>query len=72
MMKPASEIPSADGLWTGLRLAPGAAPGVALAVDAEAAIVVAQGAIRWVGARDALPAEFAGLAPGAALSLIHI
>ncbi|SEJ85294.1 MULTISPECIES: imidazolonepropionase [unclassified Variovorax] len=54
-MNPAHEHPSADGLWTGLRLA--AAP------DAQAAIVVAQGAIRWVGARSALPAEFAGLAP---------
>lgn len=54
-MNPAHELPSADGLWTGLRLA--ADP------DAQAAIVVAQGAIRWVGARSALPAEFAGLAP---------
>ncbi|SFP18945.1 imidazolonepropionase [Variovorax sp. OK605] len=54
-MNPAHEHPSADGLWTGLRLA--ADP------DAQAAIVVAQGAIRWVGARSALPAEFAGLAP---------
>ena len=26
-MTPPSEFPSADGLWTGLRLAPGAAPG---------------------------------------------
>lgn len=54
-MNPAHEHPSADGLWTGLRLA--ADP------DAQAAIVVAQGAIRWAGARSALPAEFAGLAP---------
>lgn len=50
--------PSADGLWTGLRLAPGAAPGIE---SDDAAIVVAQGTIRWVGARDALPAEYAAL-----------
>jgi imidazolonepropionase len=62
MMKPASEHPSADGLWSGLRLAPDAAPGVTLEAGAEAAIVVAQGEIRWVGARSALPAEFTGLA----------
>ena len=62
-MTPPSEFPSADGLWTGLRLAPGAAPGVTLAPDAEAALVVAQGTVRWVGARADLPAEFAGLAP---------
>ncbi len=62
-MKPPSEFPSADGLWTGLRLAPGAAPGLTLASDAEAALVVAQGTVRWVGARADLPAEFAGLAP---------
>ncbi|WP_042673177.1 imidazolonepropionase [Variovorax sp. CF313] len=60
-MKPVSEYPSADGLWTGLRLAPDAAPGVALEDGVEAAIVVIQGAIRWAGARDALPAEFAAL-----------
>jgi len=50
--------PSADGLWTGLRLAPGAAPGIE---SDDAAIVVAQGTIRWVGARAALPAEYAAL-----------
>ncbi len=40
--------PGADGLWTGIRL------------DAEpdAAIVVEQGLIRWVGARTALPEGF--------------
>ena len=52
-MKPANEFPSADGLWTGLRLATDA--------TVEGAIVVAQGAVRWVGARSTLPAEFAGL-----------
>lgn len=50
--------PSADGLWTGLRLAPGAAPGIE---SDDAALVVAQGTIRWVGARAALPAEYAAL-----------
>ena len=50
--------PSADGLWTGLRLAPGAAPGIE---SDDAAVVVAQGTIRWVGARAALPAEYAAL-----------
>lgn len=61
-MTSAIPFPSADGLWTGLRLAPGAAPGSALEVDIEAAIVVTEGTIRWVGARAALPAEFAALA----------
>ena len=54
-MNPTHDCPSADGLWTGLRLA--ADPGT------EAAIVVADGTVRWVGARDALPAGFAGLPP---------
>ena len=55
-MKPViNEFPSADGLWSGIRLATDA--------KVEGAIVVAQGAIRWVGARSALPAEFAGLKP---------
>ncbi len=54
----ASSHPSADGLWTGLRLAPDAAPGIA---SDDAAIVVAQGRVQWVGARDALPAAFAAL-----------
>ena len=40
-------LPSADGLWTGLRLA--SEPGI------ESAIVVAQGRIDWVGPRAALP-----------------
>lgn len=60
-MKPASELPSADGLWTGLNLAPGAAPDAAVAEGAEAAIAVAQGAIQWVGERSAVPAGFTGL-----------
>ena len=54
-MKPANEYPSADGLWTGLRLATDA--------GVEAAIAVTEGTIRWAGTREALPAEFAALAP---------
>ena len=53
--------PSADGLWTGLRLAPGAAPSVSLAPDAEAAIVVQQGRIGWIGHAADLPAGHAHL-----------
>ncbi|MDM0007400.1 imidazolonepropionase [Variovorax sp. J22G73] len=54
-MTSANNYPSADGLWTGLRLA--SAP------HEEAAIAVAQGAVRWAGPRSALPAEFAELVP---------
>lgn len=61
MMKNTNPFPSADGLWTGLRLAEGAAPDAALDSDAQAAIVVEQGHVRWVGARAALPEAFAGL-----------
>ncbi len=55
-----SELPSADGAWTGLRLAPGALADDT-AIDGEAAIVVAGGLVRWVGAAAALPADFAAL-----------
>ncbi|MDR6534364.1 imidazolonepropionase [Variovorax soli] len=58
-MKAFDELPSADGLWTGLRLAPGAAPGVQLPEGAEAAIVVANGRIGWIGDSRAVPARFA-------------
>ena len=61
MMKNTQAFPSADGLWTGLRLAPGAAPDVAVDAGAEAAIVVGQGQVRWVGARADLPESFAAL-----------
>ncbi|MEO7399346.1 MAG: imidazolonepropionase [Polaromonas sp.] len=54
-------LASADGVWTGLRLAPCSAPGIVLAADAEAAIVVQQGHIQWIGAAADLPAEHAGL-----------
>ena len=43
-----ASLPSADGLWTGIHLE----------AEPDAAIVVEQGAIRWVGARAALPAGF--------------
>ena len=45
--------PSADGLWTGLRLASDA--------GVQAAIVVEQGTVRWVGPHAELPTEFASL-----------
>ncbi|SFM27911.1 imidazolonepropionase [Variovorax sp. OV329] len=61
MLKPAKQLPPADGLWIGLRLASGAAPDLSLSEHAEAAIVVQQGTIRWVGARSEVPAAFAGL-----------
>jgi imidazolonepropionase len=51
--------PSADGLWTGLRLAPGAAPSVILATHDEAAMVVNQGVIDWIGKAAELPAAYA-------------
>ncbi|NMM87697.1 imidazolonepropionase [Rhodococcus sp. SRB_17] len=61
-MTPASHLPaSADGVWTGLRLAPGAAPTAPLEAGAQAAIVVDRGLIEWVGAAADLPAEHAHL-----------
>ena len=49
---PAFELlPSADGLWTDLRGLDGRAT----------ALVVQRGLIRWAGAPDAMPAEYAGL-----------
>ncbi|MDF1486498.1 imidazolonepropionase [Ramlibacter sp. H39-3-26] len=51
---------SADGLWSGLRFAPGSLDGVADALRADA-LVVARGAIAWVGALAELPAAHAGL-----------
>ena len=61
MTLPPTPPPSADGLWTQLRLAPGAAPSVRLAADADAAIVVRQGCIAWLGDMAQLPAEYASL-----------
>ncbi|MDP9899562.1 imidazolonepropionase [Variovorax ginsengisoli] len=46
-------LPSADGLWTGLRLA--SDPSV------ESAIVVEEGVVAWVGPRSALPGRFDAL-----------
>lgn len=52
-MKPFDTCPSADGLWTGLRLAE--APTVA------GAIAVVDGVIRWVGPQADVPAAFHAL-----------
>ncbi|OUM02121.1 imidazolonepropionase [Variovorax sp. JS1663] len=60
-MNTLNELPSADGLWVGLRLAPGAAPGLSLPEGAQAAIAVEQGVIRWIGDAQAVPA---GLSEG--------
>jgi imidazolonepropionase len=61
MTSPTASLPSADGLWTGLRLAPGAMADADLPDGAQAALVVAQGVIRWIGERAALPPEHADL-----------
>ncbi|MDM0014361.1 imidazolonepropionase [Variovorax sp. J22P168] len=58
-MKPAN-LASADGVWDHLRLAPGALADDR-AIEGEAAIVVADGHVRWVGDRTALPADCAAL-----------
>ena len=58
-MNPLNERPCADGLWTGLRLAAGAAPEVLLPEGADAAIAVAEGRIAWIGDSRAVPAVFA-------------
>ena len=50
-MKPFDSLPSADGLWSGLRAVSGA----------DTAFVVERGLVRWVGERAALPAGFADL-----------
>ncbi len=50
-MKPFDSLPSADGLWSGLRDVSGA----------DTAIVVEQGVVRWVGEPAALPGSCAGL-----------
>ncbi len=55
-MTPFAQLPSADGVWTHLRLAPEALGEASAAVD-DAAIVVQHGHIVWVGERSALPAE---------------
>jgi imidazolonepropionase len=50
-MTPVASLPSADGLWTGLRTASGA----------DWAIVVERGLVRWAGERAVLPDGFGGL-----------
>jgi len=52
--------PSADGVWTGLRLAPQAL-GADHAGSTDGAIVVRDGLIDWVGERRNLPATGAGV-----------
>ena len=61
MTPPLSANPSADGVWTPVRLAPGSAPGAALDAQAPAAIVVQHGVIQWVGLASAVPAEWTQL-----------
>ncbi|GAA4336014.1 imidazolonepropionase [Variovorax defluvii] len=55
-MNTLNKLASADGLWTGLRLAPEAAP--AVPENAQAAIAVERGTIRWVGDAAAVPSAF--------------
>ncbi|MBO9651898.1 MAG: imidazolonepropionase [Variovorax sp.] len=55
-----SELPSADGVWRHVRIAPGALAGDQ-AIEGDAAIVVAQGKIAWIGAGNSVPADFAAL-----------
>ena len=55
MTRAFDSLPSADGVWTGLRLAADAN------ADHQSAIVVVDGIVRWVGRRAALPPAFAGL-----------
>ena len=57
-MTPFAQLPSADGVWTHLRLAPEALGEASAAVD-DATIVVQNGHIVWVGERSTLPVEHA-------------
>ncbi|MCS4510694.1 imidazolonepropionase [Xylophilus ampelinus] len=59
-----SRHPSADGLWTGLRLAPGAAPGTDLPEGGAAALAVRGGTVLWVGDASAVPAGIAAACAG--------
>lgn len=57
-----SSSPSADGCWTGLRLADGLfQPDVAVPAGTPACVVVQDGTIRWVGPEAAVPPSFAAL-----------
>ncbi len=57
-MIPFNTLPSADGVWVNLRLAPEALGEGAPAID-SAAIAVTNGRIAWAGDRADLPAEHA-------------
>ncbi len=71
-----SSLPSADGVWYGLRLADGLAradlplAAVPLAAGAPASVVVHQGDVRWVGPDDQVPTRFAGLPRHAGTGLL--
>ena len=59
---PLNAMPSADGRWLNLRLAPELFEGnVPVAADALACIVVQQGRMVWVGPQEALPAQYQNL-----------
>jgi imidazolonepropionase len=55
-----SELPSADGVWQRLRIAPGALADDRF-IDGDAAIVVTAGKIAWIGRQSDLPGTYAGL-----------
>src|SRR4051812_34660007 len=54
------ELPSADGVWHRLRIAPGTLADDR-SIDGDAAIVVAAGNIAWIGRQSDLPHAYAGL-----------
>ena len=53
--------PPADGVWSGLRLMPGAAPDSPVAADARVSLVVQHGQIAWLGDDASLPGHCQGL-----------
>jgi len=55
-----ANLPNADGVWEHLRPMPGALEGAGAATD-EVSLVVVQGVIRWAGACDAVPTQYANL-----------
>ena len=63
-LSPQPTHPSAEGLWTGLRLAPGAAPGTDLPAGTLAALAVRGGTVLWVGDAAAVPADIAAACYG--------
>jgi imidazolonepropionase len=60
MTPSANTLPNADGLWTHLRLAPGATALASPAVD-DAAILIEDGQIAYVGPKSGLPAPKPGM-----------